>query len=65
MCFCFRCGFTDVINYLLKSGRVPSNYCNEENKSFIFHAVVHRQPNVLHLFLNQVISLMLSRLSGQ
>lgn len=52
--FNFRNGFTDVVHYLLKSGRISADFVDNRQRSLVFLAVIHRQPKVLQFLLSHV-----------
>lgn len=53
MLVAIRYGFADVVHYLLKSGKIPPNPCDAEQKSLIFYAVMHKHTKILQLLLSQ------------
>lgn len=54
LCDLRRCGYADVVHYLLRSGKVPPNSCDRQQKSLVFYAVVEKQPKVVRVLLSQV-----------
>ena len=49
-----RNGYIDVINYLLKSNKVSADYCDSHQRSLVFTAVMHNQPDVLSYLVKKV-----------
>ena len=64
-CFCFRNGYIDVINWLVRSGKVDPRMKDGHGRTLIFTAVVHNQPKVIQFLLNQVSGLTNIALASQ
>jgi len=43
-----------MVHFLIKSGRVSADYVNNEQRSLVFLAVLHKRTNILNLLLTHV-----------
>ena len=49
-----RLGFVDVLHYYMTSNLVSPYFKDSHNRTYLFTAVMHNQPSVLHYLINRV-----------
>ncbi|KAK3091148.1 hypothetical protein FSP39_017513 [Pinctada imbricata] len=49
-----RLGFVDVLHYYLSSNLISPYFKDSHNRTYLFTAVMHNQPSVLHYLINRI-----------
>ena len=50
----FRLGYVDVVHYLVVRGHADPHIVDVHDRTAVFTAVMHKQPDILQYFLTRV-----------